>query len=69
MTVETPDQTIVEDVIMTPNEVAIMLRVSRRTLIRWHDNKSLVANKIGGRIYYLRSEIYETLKSGKDEKG
>lgn len=48
--------------IITVPEAAKMLHVSRQTLFNWNRDGVLRHRKIGNRILYYESDIYEALK-------
>ena len=43
---------------MTRGEVSKLLNVSLVTLYNWEKKKVLVSRKVGGRVLYLRDEVY-----------
>jgi len=51
-----------EKQILSLIEVMELLTVSRKTLDNWNDNKILKRKKIGGKIYYKRTDINNLLK-------
>lgn len=48
--------------LMTREEVSKLLNVSLVTLHNWEKKKVLVSRKVGGRVLYLRDEVYSRLK-------
>lgn len=50
------------ETLMTRDQTAAMLGINLSTLHAWTKNKKLPANYLGGRVYYKRSEIIESLK-------
>ena len=52
-----------EDKLITRRETANLMKVSVETLYHWNLKKILKAKKIGNRVYYLRSDIMNKLKS------
>ena len=44
--------------LMTREEVSKLLNVSLVTLHNWEKKKVLVSRKVGGRVLYLRDEVY-----------
>ena len=46
---------------MTREEVGSLLNVSLVTLHNWDKKKYLVSRKVGGRVLYLRDEVYSRL--------
>lgn len=44
--------------LMTRDEVSKLLNVSLVTLHNWDKKKVLVSRKVGGRVLYLRNEVY-----------
>lgn len=47
--------------LMTREEVSKLLNVSLVTLHNWEKRKVLVSRKVGGRVLYLREEVYSRL--------
>ena len=47
--------------LMTREEVSKLLNVSLVTLHNWDKKKVLVSRKVGGRVLYLRDEVYARL--------
>ena len=47
--------------LMTREEVSKLLNVSLVTLHNWEKRKVLVSRKVGGRVLYLRDEVYARL--------
>ena len=47
--------------LMTREEVSKLLNVSLVTLHNWDKKKVLVSKKVGGRVLYLRDEVYSRL--------
>ena len=47
--------------LMTREEVSELLNVSLVTLHNWEKRKVLVSRKLGGRVLYLRDEVYSRL--------
>jgi predicted site-specific integrase-resolvase len=47
--------------LMTREEVSALLNVSLVTLHNWDKKKYLVSRKIGGRVLYLRDDVYSRL--------
>jgi DNA-binding transcriptional regulator YiaG len=47
--------------LMTREEVSKLLNVSLVTLHNWEKKKVLVSRKVGGRVLYLREEVYSRL--------
>jgi predicted DNA-binding transcriptional regulator AlpA len=54
---------IEEAEILTRYETMKLLQVSSVTLHNWHHNKTLPAQKLGGRVYYQKSDIMNKLNS------
>lgn len=57
---------IVQDVsncLLSRKEVSEMLKVSYPTLYHWNNNGTLLAQKLGNRVYYQKSQILEKLNS------
>ena len=48
---------IQQEVLMTRSQAAIFLSVSLTTLRTWTESGTLIGKRLGGRIYYLKSEI------------
>lgn len=48
--------------LMTREEVSKLLNVSLVTLHNWEKKKVLVSRKVGGRVLYLRDEVYQRLQ-------
>jgi hypothetical protein len=51
------------DKILTRNEVCKLLNVSLVTLYHWNNNKILVNSKVGGRVYYMKSDVMNKLNN------
>jgi predicted site-specific integrase-resolvase len=52
--------------IWKPKELATFLWISRTTLIRWHNDGKLVANKLpNGRRFYTQEQVDKILQGGK----
>ena len=49
------------DKIMTREEVCKLLKVSNTTLFHWNNDKVLVNNKIGRRVYYMKADVMARL--------
>lgn len=47
--------------LMSREEVSKLLKVSLVTLNNWEKRKVLVSRKVGGRVLYLREEVYARL--------
>ena len=47
--------------LMTREEVSKLLKVSLVTLNNWEKRKVLVSRKVGGRVLYLREEVFARL--------
>jgi excisionase family DNA binding protein len=43
--------------LLTADEVAVILRVSRRTLINWTTSGQLPKHKLGGRLLYSPADV------------
>ena len=54
---------------LSNDEVAAKFGVCKKTLSRWNRDGYLKLFKIGGRIYYRRSDVEALLQQGGDEKG
>ncbi|WP_204345551.1 helix-turn-helix domain-containing protein [Psychroserpens algicola] len=52
--------------ILTRNQVAEMLQVSKVTLNNWAKNKVLIPYSIGTRVYYRKEDIFNSMKGGKN---
>jgi hypothetical protein len=46
---------------LTREEVSSLLNVSLVTLYNWDKKRYLVSRKVGGRVLYLRDEVYSRL--------
>jgi predicted DNA-binding transcriptional regulator AlpA len=51
-----------ETEIISRKEASELLKVSYPTLYHWNKNNILKTNKIGNRVYYLRSDVMDKLK-------
>lgn len=49
--------------LLTREQTCFMLKISLPTLWQWSKNKKLNAYYLGNRVYYKRSEIYESLEN------
>jgi DNA-binding transcriptional regulator YiaG len=47
--------------LMTREEVSKLLNVSLVTLFNWEKKRVLVSKKVGGRVLYLREDVYAKL--------
>jgi DNA-binding transcriptional regulator YiaG len=47
--------------LMTREEVSLLLNVSLVTLHNWEKKKILISKKMGGRVLYLREDVYAKL--------
>lgn len=47
--------------LLTREEVSKLLNVSLVTLFNWDKKKVLVSKKVGGRVLYLREDVYAKL--------
>jgi len=63
--VEPPHQPTDETDLLTPKETAELLRISIPTLWRWQKKGKVKCYGIGGKRYYKRSEIVESLTEKK----
>lgn len=52
-----------ESEIISRIDVCKLLKVSTTTLFLWNKNNILKAKKIGNRVYYLKSDVMDKLKS------
>jgi predicted DNA-binding transcriptional regulator AlpA len=52
-----------KDKLMSRAETAALLGVSLTTLFRWNNNKTLPNQKLGGRVYYQKSDIMNKLNN------
>jgi len=52
-----------ESEIISRNDACKLLKVSTTTLFHWNNNNILKAKKIGNRVYYLKSDVIDKLKS------
>jgi len=52
--------------ILTRNEVAELLQVSKVTLHHWAKKKVLVPFSIGTRVYYKKKNILDSMKGGQN---
>lgn len=59
-----------EDRWLTVDDISKYLSVTKDTVYKWIDNRSMPAHKVGRKWMFQRSEIDEWVKSGKaaDEK-
>lgn len=51
-----------EDKLLTREETCSLLSINLSTLWSWDKQGKLSSKKIGNRVYYLKSEILESLK-------
>ena len=63
----TPDPFVVEQPI-SQSEAVVFLRKSRQSLLKLRRNGDISARILGGRVYYLRSELMACLKKEKAKK-
>ncbi len=54
------------DKIMTREEVCKLLKVSKKTLFNWSNDKLLVNHKIGRRVYYMKADVMAKLTNLKN---
>lgn len=52
-----------ENKIISRNDTSKLLGVSLTTLFHWNNDGILKAKKIGSRVYYLKNEVMDKLKS------
>jgi predicted DNA-binding transcriptional regulator AlpA len=52
-----------KDKLMSRAETAALLGVSLTTLFHWNNNKTLPNQKLGGRVYYQKSDIMNKLNN------
>ena len=60
--------TNVPDELLTIDKAAELLKISKPTLWRWCKSGKLNKLAIGGRRYFRRDELLNSLKSVRDEK-
>lgn len=56
-----PKESDKENDLLTREETANLLKVSTTTLFLWNRDSILKAKKIGRRVYYSKSEVYNKL--------
>jgi len=49
--------------ILSQDQVSEMLGVSKQTLRKWNRKGILTYRQLGGRVYYLESDIVEKIKT------
>ncbi len=49
--------------LLTRDETAKLLKVSFTSLFHWAKKEILIPKKLGRRVYYLKSEVYERLNA------
>ena len=54
-----------EKATMTPDDVAKRMNVARTTLWVWEKHGLLIPTRIGGKVFYKRSQVDELMKQGK----
>jgi len=54
-----------EQVIMDEADAIFYLKVSKRCLSNWREQGVLPFHKLGGKIYYIQSEVLDAIKSGR----
>ena len=52
-----------ENELLTRKQTAELLKVSETSLFLWNRNKVLEHKKIGNRVYYIKSEVLNKLKT------
>ena len=48
--------------LLTRKEVSTLLNVSLVTLNKWEKLKILIPNKVGGRVLYIKGDVYRKLR-------
>jgi hypothetical protein len=48
--------------LLTRKEVSILLNVSLVTLNKWEKLKILIPSKVGGRVLYIKGDVYKKLR-------
>jgi hypothetical protein len=56
-----------EELILNDADLCRMLKISKRTSATWRANGVIAFHKIGGIVFYLYSDILETIKSNRIE--
>jgi hypothetical protein len=54
-----------EQVIMDEADALVYLKVSKRCLSNWREQGVLPYHKLGGKIYYIQSEVLDAIKTGR----
>jgi hypothetical protein len=54
-----------EQVIMDEADALVYLKVSKRCLSNWREQGVLPYHKLGGKIYYIQSEVLNAIKTGR----
>lgn len=58
-----PKESESESELLTRKQTAELLKVSETSLFLWNRNKVLEHKKIGNRVYYIKSEVLNKLKT------
>lgn len=53
--------------ILSINQTAGFLGVSRATIYRWTDARILISYKMGGKVFYKKDEVFKALSESKQE--
>jgi hypothetical protein len=55
------------ELILNDADLCKMLKISKRTLSTWRSNGMIAFHKVGGIVFYLYSDVLETIKSNRIE--
>lgn len=59
----TPKPIQKENELLTREETSKLLNVSYTTLFNWNKDKTLIAKKLGNKVFYLKSEVFNKLNN------
>jgi hypothetical protein len=56
-----------QELILNDTDLCKMLKISKRTLATWRSSGVIAFHKVGGIVFYLFSDVLETIKSNRIE--
>ncbi|WP_125778379.1 helix-turn-helix domain-containing protein [Antribacter gilvus] len=69
MTEENLDKLLANvDPVLTPDEVATLLRMEKAAVYRWLNSKYLPGSKLGGQWRILRDDVRDLLRGGSNQR-
>ena len=63
-----PQKPIDEDQLLKIDDIANLLSVSKATIHNWKKSGLIPFHRISNKIYFKKSEVYESLKKAKEPK-